>query len=306
MPSCEISDRATAAYLGLAIGDALGATVEFMTPNEIRHHYGCHQQIIGGGWLNLAAGEVTDDTTMALALGEAILASDGAINAEAIAIAFDRWLRAGPVDVGNTVRRGILQWRKSGNPTMPLNPADGGNGAVMRLLPVVIATLGSDREQRDAAILTQAHTTHHSVESDAAATTTAAMVHDLILGGSLERVIEDHWLPLIAQLPSFNHQRRRREHPSGYVVETMQAVVQAVVEQSTLPATLIDVVNRGGDADTTGAIAGMIAGAYYGLNALPPEWLNALNPATAAACRQQTAALLAVAKANSLRPCVTN
>ena len=67
--------RGIAAYLGLAIGDALGATVEFMTPAEIRHEYGTHQHIIGGGWLKLKAGEITDDTEMSLALGDAILAA---------------------------------------------------------------------------------------------------------------------------------------------------------------------------------------------------------------------------------------
>jgi ADP-ribosyl-[dinitrogen reductase] hydrolase len=287
-----IRQRATAAYLGLAIGDALGATVEFMTPNEIRHHYGLHQQIVGGGWLKLAAGEVTDDTTMALALGEAILASDGEIDGHAIARAFDRWLRARPVDVGNTVRRGILHWRQSGSPAVPLNPADGGNGAVMRLLPVVLATLTADRAVRDSAILTQAHVTHHSVESDGACIVTAAILHDLILGEGLTETLERHWLPFIARYPAFDHQRRRRDHPGGYVVETMQAVVQALIAQPDYRTTLIDVVNRGGDADTTGAIAGMLAAAHYGLAGLPDEWLKVLNPTIADACRQQAVALI--------------
>jgi ADP-ribosylglycohydrolase len=69
--------RAEAAYLGLALGDALGATVEFMTPREIVHHFGVHREIVGGGWLKLKPGQVTDDTTMSLALGEAILANGG-------------------------------------------------------------------------------------------------------------------------------------------------------------------------------------------------------------------------------------
>lgn len=72
--SADIADRAVAAYLGLAIGDALGATVEFMTPAEIRHQYGTHREMRGGGWLRLKPGQVTDDTTMSLALGRAILA----------------------------------------------------------------------------------------------------------------------------------------------------------------------------------------------------------------------------------------
>ena len=78
--------RAAAAYLGLAIGDALGATVEFMTPREIVAQYGRHDSIRGGGWLRLKSGQVTDDTTMALALGRSIL-DHGEVCAEAAAAA---------------------------------------------------------------------------------------------------------------------------------------------------------------------------------------------------------------------------
>ncbi len=86
-------DRAIAAYLGLAIGDALGATVEFMTPHEIRDRYGVHDKIVGGGWLHLKPGQVTDDTTMSLALGASIL-EQGKVDALACAQAFDAWMRA--------------------------------------------------------------------------------------------------------------------------------------------------------------------------------------------------------------------
>lgn len=66
-PAPESLSRAIAAYLGLALGDALGATVEFMTPREIVAAHGVHDRIRGGGWLRLRAGQVTDDTTMSLA-----------------------------------------------------------------------------------------------------------------------------------------------------------------------------------------------------------------------------------------------
>ena len=107
--------RGMAAYLGLAIGDALGATVEFLTPNEIRHQIGLHSEITGGGWLRLKAGKVTDDTTMSLALGESIIAR-GCVDALAAAEAFDAWMRAKPVDIGNTVRRNLIAFRTTGKP----------------------------------------------------------------------------------------------------------------------------------------------------------------------------------------------
>ncbi|MBD3660699.1 MAG: ADP-ribosylglycohydrolase family protein, partial [Arenibacter algicola] len=132
-------DRARGAYLGLAVGDALGATVEFMTPREIRHAHGVHADIVGGGWLHLKPGRVTDDTEMSLALGDAILA-EGGFRAEAIADHFDAWLKSKPVDVGNTVRRGIVRYRTHGSVAGPENAFDAGNGAVMRTLPVALAT----------------------------------------------------------------------------------------------------------------------------------------------------------------------
>ena len=97
--------------LGLAIGDALGATLEFMTPREIRQCHGVHREIRGGGWLRLRAGQVTDDTEMSLALGASILAR-GAVDPESVAEAFSDWMRGKPVDIGSTVRRGI--WMFSG------------------------------------------------------------------------------------------------------------------------------------------------------------------------------------------------
>ena len=83
----DIHRRALGAYLGLAIGDALGATVEFMTPREIQDTYGMHRKIIGGGWLKLKPGQVTDDTGMSLALGDAIISTNG-FNTKAAADAF--------------------------------------------------------------------------------------------------------------------------------------------------------------------------------------------------------------------------
>ncbi|HSO84778.1 ADP-ribosylglycohydrolase family protein, partial [Thiocapsa sp.] len=99
-----VNGRAAGAYLGLAVGDALGATVEFMTPREIREVYGEHRNLIGGGWLRLRKGRVTDDTEMSLALGNSILAA-GCVDAHAIAEAFSDWMRTKPVDIGHTVRR---------------------------------------------------------------------------------------------------------------------------------------------------------------------------------------------------------
>lgn len=296
-PNSEREQRAIAAYLGLAIGDALGATVEFMTPREIALEYGSHQRIIGGGWLKLRPGEVTDDTTMSLALGEAIL-SHGGFDAEAIAARFSNWMRGKPVDIGNTVRRGLIHYRTTGQPAVEPNEHDAGNGACMRSLPVALATLGQPPAEIISAARCQAHTTHNNPLSDAGTECVIAMVQQAIIGetslGSL-RGLSDQ---LVADYPLFRHDQRREENPSGFIVHTLRAVFQGVYATNSFERCLVEVVNRGGDADTTGAIAGMIAGALYGRAAIPRRWVKALNPEVREACAEQAVALLALAPSN--------
>src|SRR3989339_694177 len=187
----ELHDRALGAYLGFAIGDALGATVEFMRPREIAARYGVHRDIIGGGWLKLARGQVTDDTTMSLALGEALLtggtdvlarhAQGDATLVRLIGDAYVRWFRRKPVDCGNTCRRGIMRYMHEGSLEGAYNPGDGGNGALMRNLPAVLATLGDDAAFERLSIA-QSHLTHHHPLSDAA-TLGLGRLLTLLLGG---------------------------------------------------------------------------------------------------------------------------
>lgn len=286
------TNRAIAAYLGLAIGDALGATVEFMTPREIAAQYGTHDTIRGGGWLHLKPGQVTDDTTMSLALGNAILAQ-GKVNALAAAQAFDEWMRAKPVDIGNTVRRNLLQFRKTGNPEAPYSDLDAGNGAAMRVLPVALATFGQTEEAVRVACRAQAHVTHNCLLSDAACECLAFMVQDALRGADKNHLLHTHAHPLAAKYPEFKFRAvRQSRNPSGYVADTLQAVFQSFFDTDDFRDCLIDVVNRGGDADTTGAIAGMLAGAMYGLEAIPIPWLKKLDTNTRQSCEDQARALI--------------
>ncbi len=289
--------RAVGAYLGLAIGDALGATVEFMTPSEIalayRRQGGCHREIVGGGWLRLRKGQVTDDTTMALALGKAILDSGGHVDAEACARAFDDWMRARPVDIGNTVRRGILHFRNTGAVQVP-ESQDAGNGAAMRCLPVALVLAGAEPARLDAAALLQARVTHHNALSDAVVCALVRMVSALVCGAGPDALVAVA-AGLAERHPLLQFRGRACSNPSGYVVDTYRAVMQAVIDTDGFEPCLVDIVNRGGDADTTGAIAGMLAGALYGADALPARWLAALDPAVHSACLSQARRLLAFA-----------
>lgn len=295
--------KAVAAYLGLAIGDALGATVEFMTPAEIRlqfaHQHAQHREMIGGGWLKLKAGDVTDDTEMSLAMGQAIV-QHGTIDALAIAESFSAWMRSKPKDIGNTVRRGIVQYRRNGQTVMPISEHDAGNGACMRCLPIALATLGQEWSEVAHASRLQAHITHHNAVSDAGTECVIKLVQTALQGATLDE-LETIAHDLVDTFPVFAYHKNRRDNPSGYIVDTLQAVFQALfmakptATQTAFEAALIDVVNRGGDADTTGAILGMIAGALYGVTSIPTRWLEQLNPNTRRRCVEQARALYQLA-----------
>ncbi len=293
--SAELQNRAVGAYLGLAVGDALGATVEFMLPREIKAQYGVHNRIRGGGWLNLKPGQVTDDTGMALVLGEAILTAGG-IEIYTIAKAFDAWLRSKPVDVGHTVRRGIVHFRRSGQPWVPENSHDAGNGACMRTLPIALATLGQSEAAVTAACQAQARITHHHPLSDAGTLCVVKMVQAALQGASALDLLHGPVKALLKAHPEFRFRNRRRDNPSGYIVETLQAVFQALFDTDSFAECLENVVNRGGDADTTGAIVGMIAGALYGVEAIPREWRHGLDSEIRRRCRRQALALLELAQ----------
>lgn len=292
--SLSIEQRAIGAYLGLAVGDALGATTEFLTPNEIRERYGVHDRMIGGGWLHLKPGQVTDDTGMSLVLGSSILARGG-VQAVPVARAFSDWMRGKPVDIGHTVRRGIVHFRDSGVPCVPENEFDAGNGACMRCLPVAIAYWNAPHERMIEASRIQSHVTHNNPHADAG---TEAVLRMLVAAFRGEPLATLHAiaLKLVEQQRAYRFDRRAVENPSGWIVETLQVVFQAFFACDNLEAVLVDVVNRGGDADTTGAIAGMLSGACYGAEAIPKRWLKALDRKVRTACEQQALALLELAQ----------
>ena len=282
-----IRQRALGAYLGLALGDALGATVEFMTPSEIQQAYGLHRNIRGGGWLKLKAGQVTDDTTMALALGQAILATPE-WDSRVVAEHFAGWLKAKPVDCGNACRRGIQRFLTTGQVSGPVGE-DAGNGAAMRNLPVALATLG-DPKLMSEWTLAQAHITHNNGLSDAACLTLGHMVQGLLQGGGV-KACRSEANRLVAQHPVFRFTPYPRR-ASGYIVDTMQTVLHYYFRNDSVQSCLIQTVNQGDDADTTGALIGMLAGATYGLHDLPAHWLKQLDPDIKRSIVSQTEALL--------------
>ncbi|MCF8479311.1 MAG: ADP-ribosyl-[dinitrogen reductase] hydrolase [Rhodospirillum sp.] len=282
-------DRALGAYLGLAVGDALGATVEFMTPGEIATQYGLHRKMIGGGWLRLKPGQVTDDTEMCLSLGRS-LANKGTFNAADICEEFALWLKAKPVDVGNTCRRGIRRYMNEGTTVTPYHEGDAGNGAAMRNLPVALATLGRP-EELETWTLEQAHITHNHPLSDAATLMFGRMVHMLIAGEGMKACREEA-NRLVAHHRTFRFEPYKGQS-SAYIVDTVQTVLHYYFVTDSFKSCVIQTVNQGGDADTTGALVGMLAGATYGVHAIPYGWLAKLDTKVEREIRRQVDDLLA-------------
>lgn len=269
----DILERARAAFIGMAIGDALGATVEFMTAPEIQAKYGLFKNICGGGWLRLKPGQITDDTEMALCIARAIVQSQG-WSLEQVARNFAAWLKSRPVDCGDTCRKGIRAYMLHGALEAPPSEWDAGNGAAMRILPVALYSLPDETLLKKYA-LEQAHLTHNNPVSDAACVCLGKMLHLALCGeskGKLRREADG----LIARFPTFAFEPYRGL-ATGYVVDTLQTVFHWFFRGRDLEECLVGTVNQGGDADTTGAICGMLAGAYYGMEGIPQRWLKKMD-----------------------------
>ena len=271
-----VRERARGALLGLAVGDALGATVEFMLPAEIRAAHGVHREITGGGWLRLAPGDVTDDTEMSLCIARAI-AAEGAWSPHAAADRFTAWLRSGPTDVGNTCRRGIRRYLHDRSLEGPPSEGDAGNGAAMRMAPVAIATLAQGALLERCAI-EQAHLTHNHPLSDAACVLVGRLLHLACLGRTRSEMLREAEAAGARHAP-LRFVTHRDLTPTAYVADTMRAVLHSFFQASTFEGCLVATVNQGGDADTTGAIAGAIAGAHFGPDAIPRRWVKRLDRA---------------------------
>ncbi len=280
--------RATGCLLGLATGDALGTTVEFSPPDS----FPPVTDISGGGPFGLSPGQWTDDTSMALCLAESLIECNGFDGHDQMS-RYVRWYRHGHwsstgrcFDIGGVVRRALTAFER-GDPA-PWGPTDeysAGNGSLMRLAPVPIFW-HRDPELAIRMAAESSRTTHGT-----AAAVDACRVACAIMIGALHGVPKHELLaPMYA--PVAGLWNREPLHPriaevamgsyhtksppdirgTGYVVESLEAALWAFATTSDFRAGALAAVNLGDDADTTGAIYGQIAGAYYGIDAIPAEW----------------------------------
>lgn len=261
--------RATACFLGLSIGDALGAPVEFKEPGEFEPVSDYRHSHV---W-NIPPGYWTDDTSMAICLAESILARN-IVDPHDLLQRFSRWYLQGEnsstgrcFDIGNTTRMNIMRFIQEGVYTPAPNIHDqSGNGGIMRLAPVAIRWWHNSRMAEEMAAL-QSLTTHGSDECVDCATELALI---------LTRAIQGH--PVAAELKErLGHLSDKHISNSGRARDTLLAAKWAVATTESFEQAVCKAVNLGGDADTIGAVTGQIAGACYGMEAIPDRWLTQLH-----------------------------
>lgn len=290
-------DKIKGALYGVAIGDALGAPLEFMSREQIARKHGRVTEMVGGGWLSVEPGEITDDTQMTLAVAEGI-AEDPRDPIKEIGKRFINWIMSGPKDVGNTcslsIRGAILhghqeapgedEWFKASKYTSAINGGrSGGNGALMRT-----AYPGLYYNTLDEAIrITEkaAKMTHWDDLSTLACNLYTEMIYLLTKGGNkaqgkevITHVIETNRLAMAY----FILEAGEGLNPTGYVVDSFKCALHSIFKTDSFEEAIIDAANLGGDADTIAAITGGLAGAIYGYNEIPQRWIQALASETRA------------------------
>lgn len=281
----EIRDRALGSFIGLAVGDALGSTLEFCTRDSIP----LHTEMIGGGHHRLKPGQWTDDTSMAICLARS-LASNPGLDPSDLMTRFAKWRDEGEesctgrsFDIGRTTSASISSFLNDGDPIAGLISADtAGNGSIMRLAPAVLRHIGDENGAAAAARL-QSATTHGAPACIEACDLLARILHRAITGKpkslaeiSFERIVSKH--PDLKAIASKAWRLKSRDAiaSSGYVASTLEAALWAVDTTTTFEDALVLAVNLGNDADTVGAVTGQIAGAVYGLSNIPERWLEPL------------------------------
>jgi ADP-ribosyl-[dinitrogen reductase] hydrolase len=279
-----IEDRALGALLGLAVGDAVGTTLEF----KERDTYPLLTDMVGGGPFILNSGQWTDDTAMALALADS-LAACGGLEEQDLLARFSDWWRNGTYsctgscfDIGSTTAQAIRRWEQTkADHCGSTNPHSAGNGSLMRLAPVAVRYWRDRPKLRDAASR-QSKSTHAAPEAVDACVAYAGMLADAIEGRSRSDVLASGsglaWAGGVDAVikGSWRGKRRDQVNASGYVVHALEAALWSVGRSSSVERTILHAANLGQDADTTAAIAGQLAGALYGSSAIPEAWLAKL------------------------------
>ncbi len=262
-------DRYRGCLLGLAVGDAIGATLEF----KPRGTFAPITDMVGGGPHRLAPGQWTDDTSMALCLADSLVACDG-FDADDQMRRYCRWQAEGYrsstgrcFDIGTTTRRALDAYRATGDPySGPTDPHSAGNGCIMRLAPVAIFFHGDPVAAEHHAVQS-ARTTHGAATCLEACRRFAGILHRALDGCPKEAVLAGG---------DYRDCDAEGVRGTGYVVESLHAALWCFARADTFEEAVLRAANLGDDADTTAAVCGQVAGAHFGERAIPAHWLDRL------------------------------
>ena len=285
----DITDNAIGCFLGLAIGDALGAPVEFRPRGTFEPVTGMSR----GGAHGLPAGYWTDDTSMALCLAESLIES-GAFDAQDQMRRYLRWLEegywsstGGCFDIGYTTRAALGRFRVTGNPMSGSTDSDhAGNGSLMRLAPVPIY-FRHDVELAVRMAGESSRTTHGAEECvDACRLFAWLLLRAFEAEDKSFRQVDPGTMPDRAPLSrrvealargTYADKTEDEIRGSGYVVDCLEASLWCFARSDSFAEAVLMAVNLGDDTDTTGAVCGQIAGAFYGVGGIPGEWREQLH-----------------------------
>lgn len=291
-----MNDRLRGALIGLAVGDALGAAVEFQPPGTFK----LVTDYRAGGPHGLAPGEWTDDTSMALALAHSLANAGWDLNDQAHR--YVRWWQQGDYsvvdrcfDIGNATRAALSRFMAHGDARRSGDTAEhaSGNGSIMRLAPVpmrYVAMFPDDVEKLALLADESSVPTHASEQCRSACSYMAVVLAGLMHGRDRDEVLAADWKPLrrlqqaaplhpaVAEVAAGSF--RRREPPeikgSGWVVRSLEAALWAFYRAKSFEEAVLAAVNLGDDSDTTGAVCGQFAGAYWGESGVPQRWRDGL------------------------------
>ncbi len=281
-------DRHRGTLLGLAVGDALGTTLEFKTPGSFKPI----ADIVGGGPFGLKPGQWTDDTSMALCLAESLIEKKGFDPVDQLE-RYVRWYRQGHfsctgrcLDIGGTTRSALETFMATHDPYCgSTSPHAAGNGSIMRLAPVPIFYAAQPAEAIERSG-DSSRTTHGASTCVDACRYMGGLIVGALNGAAKDGLLSDHYAPipgywrehpLCPEIDEIAGGSFKRRNPpeikgTGHVVRSLEAALWAFRKGNDFREGALLAVNLGDDADTTGAVYGQIAGAYYGYEAIPARW----------------------------------
>ncbi|MFC7027179.1 ADP-ribosylglycohydrolase family protein [Halomicroarcula sp. GCM10025710] len=284
------ADAAKGTLLGLACGDALGRPVEFRSPEQITEQHGTLTDMVGHGTHGKPAGTVTDDTDLALCIARS-LAEQAAFDGEDIADRFAEWYDDGPFDVGLMTADAISEyktgtsWRDAGREVWQRRAegSNAGNGSIMRCAPHAIA-FADESDTLERVSKQSSAITHHDPRCQYGCVLLNHTIAGYLNGtddpvtdaiARIDGAAPDELVETIRLVPDVVDENQLEN--TGYVVHTLQTSLYEALTADNAAEAITASVNRGGDTDTLGAVTGAIAGARFGADALPDQWLDTLE-----------------------------